>query len=322
MTYVYVLELEENRYYVGKTLHPDFHFNREFTSYAPEWTNRYRPIKLLELVSFSSLYDVDRYVIKYMKKYGMDNVRGGDFYKFELDIDTRRVLTHMINNYNQENVLGKVLNDEVNEELNNILTDDVTGKLEELNNDPNITNNDLNNFINENINNFIVDNKNNIDEYKLHENISDNDLNQFMNEVLEESNKNLTEYNNFNDIELMTISMRERINKLDDIKEVNELDSSSDDSDSKSESSDSKEINESDDSSNPEKINKDDNINTSDEINNVIEKINEIDESDKVNSFNETEKYRKNVNIKNEYCTCILSKLFNHKKCIKNFLGY
>ena len=74
MVYIYVLSLIKNKYYIGKTNNPSFRINDHLDSNGSSWTSKYTPVKLLELISNSDDYDEDKYTLKYMAKYGIDNV--------------------------------------------------------------------------------------------------------------------------------------------------------------------------------------------------------------------------------------------------------
>jgi hypothetical protein len=119
MTNVYVLELENNKYYVGST--DQYSYNENIMSTAPLWTNTFKPVKLLE---FETFVDINKYIIKYMVRYGIDNVRGGIFNQFELTIQSRQDINRLIAKYNKENISDQDLNDFMNEVLdksNNLL---------------------------------------------------------------------------------------------------------------------------------------------------------------------------------------------------------
>lgn len=96
MVFIYVLLLKDNKYYVGKTINPDFRIEKHFNSSGSAWTKKYSPIKLLELISDCDDFDEDKYTKIYMNKYGIDNVRGGTFCQIELDKETKEILTKMI----------------------------------------------------------------------------------------------------------------------------------------------------------------------------------------------------------------------------------
>lgn len=93
---IYILELNENKYYIGKTKNPSFRIDEHFNQNGSEWTKKYKPIKILENIQNCDSYDEDKYVIKYMKIYGIENVRGGSFSKFNLSDSDIGVLNKMI----------------------------------------------------------------------------------------------------------------------------------------------------------------------------------------------------------------------------------
>ena len=95
MVYIYVLQLEKDKYYVGKTKNPYFRLETHSISQGSEWTKLYKPIKFIELIADCDDYDEDKYTLIYMDKYGIDNVRGGSFTKIELDKSTKNQLEKM-----------------------------------------------------------------------------------------------------------------------------------------------------------------------------------------------------------------------------------
>jgi hypothetical protein len=95
MVYIYVLQLEKGKYYIGKTTNPQFRLASHFNSQGSEWTKLYKPIDILELISDCDDYDEDKYTIIYMGKYGIDNVRGGSFVSVELNKSTKDQLKKM-----------------------------------------------------------------------------------------------------------------------------------------------------------------------------------------------------------------------------------
>lgn len=100
MGFIYVLQLEQEKYYIGKTNNLDFRLEQHFNSDGSKWTKLYKPIKVIELIELNDDYDEDKYTLKYMKKYGISNVRGGSFSFPNLDKSTIKLLHRMINGAN------------------------------------------------------------------------------------------------------------------------------------------------------------------------------------------------------------------------------
>ena len=96
--FIYILELENKKYYVGRTENPNIRINEHFLSNGSAWTRKYKPIKILEIHENCDNYDEDKYTIKCMEKYGINNVRGGSFCQIKLSDGNIEVLKQMINN--------------------------------------------------------------------------------------------------------------------------------------------------------------------------------------------------------------------------------
>ena len=96
MVFIYILLLELNKYYIGKTNNPDIRIDNHFNCYGSEWTKIYKPIKVYELISDCDSYDEDKYTLKYMEKEGINNVRGGSFSKIELSEEQIKLISQMI----------------------------------------------------------------------------------------------------------------------------------------------------------------------------------------------------------------------------------
>ena len=97
MVFIYILELENNKYYVGKTTNPNFRLEQHFNNSGSQWTKKYKPINVLEIISNCDNYDEDKYTIKYMEKYGINNVRGGSFCEIKLNDNNISTLNQIIN---------------------------------------------------------------------------------------------------------------------------------------------------------------------------------------------------------------------------------
>ena len=100
MLFVYVLKLEKDKYYVGKTSNPIFRLDNHFKNNGSEWTKLYKPIKIIKLIPNCDNYDEDKYTKIYMDKYGIDNVRGGSYTSIKLDLSTKIELIKISNSTN------------------------------------------------------------------------------------------------------------------------------------------------------------------------------------------------------------------------------
>jgi hypothetical protein len=96
MVYIYILLLENNKYYIGKTNNPKKRLLEHTNSEGASWTKIYKPVKILNVISDCSNFDEDRYTLEYMSLYGIDNVRGGSFCSVFLSIDVKIVIQRMI----------------------------------------------------------------------------------------------------------------------------------------------------------------------------------------------------------------------------------
>ena len=101
MKLIYILELENNKYYIGKTSRIDKRFNEHLNGKGSRFTKIHKPIKIYKVYKELSEFDEDNYTKKYMKLFGIDNVRGGSYSNINL-------------NDNQINLLNKELNSKDN----------------------------------------------------------------------------------------------------------------------------------------------------------------------------------------------------------------
>ncbi len=103
MTSIYVLQLEHNKYYVGKSTNPVFRLDQHLNANGSAWTTHHKPLNKNFFALFSDCddFDEDKYTLKYMAKYGIDNVRGGSFCQLELsEIDKQTIQKMLIGTQN------------------------------------------------------------------------------------------------------------------------------------------------------------------------------------------------------------------------------
>jgi hypothetical protein len=96
MVLIYILTLEKNKYYVGKTNSPNFRIEQHFANTGSAWTKKYKPIAIQQLIENSDDFDEDKHVLKLMTKYGIDNVRGGSFSRIALSDANIETIKQMI----------------------------------------------------------------------------------------------------------------------------------------------------------------------------------------------------------------------------------
>ena len=100
MVFIYILNLAQNKFYVGKTDKPKFRLDSHFKNGGCAWTKKYKPIQILGLFPDCDDFDEDKYTLKYMSKYGVDNVRGGSFCQTTLSRENINTIERMISSSN------------------------------------------------------------------------------------------------------------------------------------------------------------------------------------------------------------------------------
>ncbi len=83
---IYVIECQDNYYYIGKTtIDVGVRFNQHKNFQSCAFTSKYKPIKIVETFKSKDPLDEDKITKKYMMKYGIAKVRGGSYTKLELE---------------------------------------------------------------------------------------------------------------------------------------------------------------------------------------------------------------------------------------------
>jgi predicted GIY-YIG superfamily endonuclease len=92
MEFLYVLQLTGGRYYVGKTGDVIKRFEQHRSGNGSAWTKIYHPILLVEVRQITSPHDENNITKDYMKKHGINNVRGGSYAQIKLPDEVNSVL--------------------------------------------------------------------------------------------------------------------------------------------------------------------------------------------------------------------------------------
>lgn len=96
MVYIYVLRLEQGKYYVGRSDTPLKRIEEHFAGNGCKWTKLYSPIKVKRIIGSCDSFDEDKYTLKYMDRYGVMNVRGGSFSRLKLDGSTIQFIYQLL----------------------------------------------------------------------------------------------------------------------------------------------------------------------------------------------------------------------------------
>jgi len=74
MVFIYILQLEQGKYYVGKTDNPTIRLTNHCESSGSAWTKKYKPVQIYQIIPDCDNYDEDKYTKIYMEKFGIDQV--------------------------------------------------------------------------------------------------------------------------------------------------------------------------------------------------------------------------------------------------------
>ena len=99
---LYVLALEDGKYYVGKTNNLEKRIEEHRDGEGSIWTKKYAPINVVQIIHDCGRFDEDNYTKSYMKKYGINNVRGGSYTQIKLSNEQINLLETEIKGLNDE----------------------------------------------------------------------------------------------------------------------------------------------------------------------------------------------------------------------------
>tara|TARA_Y100000389_G_C17295618_1_gene430353 strand:+ start:285 stop:671 length:387 start_codon:yes stop_codon:yes gene_type:complete len=86
---LYVLQCARGRYYVGYTERKELrkHLESHRNGKRCVWTRTYKALKLIKVRTVDTVEDVTEETIQWMRRKGIQKVRGGDFDRFKLSED-------------------------------------------------------------------------------------------------------------------------------------------------------------------------------------------------------------------------------------------
>lgn len=76
---IYTLQLENGKYYVGKSKNVSNRILQHFSNQGSSWTKSYKPIKVISQIPSTDAFDEEKYTLLAMDRFGIDNVRGGSY---------------------------------------------------------------------------------------------------------------------------------------------------------------------------------------------------------------------------------------------------
>jgi predicted GIY-YIG superfamily endonuclease len=91
---LYVLKLQGGKYYVGKSADVAQRFKQHLSGRGSAWTNVYKPMSIMETRPLTSIHDETNVTKDLMKKYGIDNVRGGAYTAVDMTDDQEDMIRH------------------------------------------------------------------------------------------------------------------------------------------------------------------------------------------------------------------------------------
>lgn len=92
MESLYVLQLSNGKYYVGKTVDVKRRVEEHMRGNGSEWTKLYKPVRVIETRRIKDEHDENNTTKDLMKKHGIENVRGGAYSQVVLPVAYQETL--------------------------------------------------------------------------------------------------------------------------------------------------------------------------------------------------------------------------------------
>lgn len=83
MDKLYILKLENDKWFIGKSANVEKRYEQHLNGEGDTFTQLHKPVSLELSRDLTSETDQDETVREYMRKYGVENVRGGIYNKTE-----------------------------------------------------------------------------------------------------------------------------------------------------------------------------------------------------------------------------------------------
>jgi predicted GIY-YIG superfamily endonuclease/ribosomal protein S14 len=92
MSTIYILRLQGGHYYIGKSDNIMQRYKQHLDGKGSTWTKTFRPVSVERVIESQTSFDEDNYTKEYMKKYGVDKVRGGSYANMVLTNEQKATL--------------------------------------------------------------------------------------------------------------------------------------------------------------------------------------------------------------------------------------
>lgn len=94
---IFLVYLENDKYYICSSVKYNIDIKKQYKN-SIKWVQTNRPLNILKIYYDCNYNEIDDYTVIYMNKYGIDNVRGGNFTKYILfDDDYIKIANHTKN---------------------------------------------------------------------------------------------------------------------------------------------------------------------------------------------------------------------------------
>lgn len=93
---VYVLELEQGRYYIGSTWNVDKRFAEHVQGTGSEWTRKFVPLRILTVYEDVGRHFETGLVLEWMQTKGVERVRGGPFCAVDLSPQLLETIRYLL----------------------------------------------------------------------------------------------------------------------------------------------------------------------------------------------------------------------------------
>ena len=101
-TWLYVLRLKDDHYYVGTTKDLSSRFDDHWAGSGSAWTKKYPPIEVVSLIRDQTNLNEDNKVKELMSIYGISKVRGGSYSQCKLSKEQEEFILREIRHANNQ----------------------------------------------------------------------------------------------------------------------------------------------------------------------------------------------------------------------------